>query len=94
MSDLRKYDPSYKPGSNPNQKYGRDVVDNGPKWGSHVGRQESGAFVFDEKMKKERPGDWSQMIYERTAWLHEAKPKEIGPWTQRKTNGSTKKAGW
>ncbi|ASZ85046.1 066R [Cherax quadricarinatus iridovirus] len=48
---------------------GPRVEDNGPRWGSFVGREKDGSFPFDEEMKKNRPEDWQKMIQERVAFL-------------------------
>lgn len=68
----------------------RDLPDNGPKWGSYVKKNPDGSFDFDERMKRERPGDWDKMMKERMEWL---KPMnyEIGPWTQIKKSRSSKR---
>ncbi len=54
---------SYSNSTIPN--IGKGIEDNGAKWGSYVTRNADGTFPFDERMKKERPSDWTNMITER-----------------------------
>lgn len=68
---------------------GQGIEDNGPKWGSYVGRNPDGSFPFDAKMKKERPHEWEQMIEERVSPLYKTMcnpPRQIhSKWAKGKT---------
>jgi hypothetical protein len=61
--------------------YSKQLKDNGPKWGSFVGKNSDGVFNFDADMKKNRPDEWKNMIIERISFLNG--PGEIYP--QRRT---------
>jgi hypothetical protein len=63
--------------------YCQKVPDNGPKWGSFVGKKENGIFNFDKEMKEKRPVEWEKMMAERLDWLKPVK-KEICSTTQYK----------
>jgi hypothetical protein len=41
------------------------MKDNGPQWGSYVGKDSDGTFNFDREMQKTRPNEWYQMVQER-----------------------------
>ncbi|UUT40570.1 hypothetical protein [carnivorous sponge associated iridovirus] len=64
-NDLSCLNPSFQ--SAFGMPIGPKIEDNGSKWGSYVQRNFDGSFPFDEKMQKERPDDWMQMIRERVS---------------------------
>lgn len=68
--------------SNSNQnQIGKGIVDNGAKWGSYVTRNADGSFPYDERMAKERPEDFNNMIIERMAPIYAtaSNPRYITP---------------
>jgi hypothetical protein len=80
--------------NNTTQIYGHGIHDNGAKWGSYVKRNADGSFPYDERMKKERPIDWDNMILERVAPLSETASNPPYKTPKRWAQGRTKPLGF